>query len=284
MSLEQPSRLANWPRIAVRVVLILVVFFGLNWWVKTHPTPAVTNPTVVEQAYEPPAAEVRDGIAVVFVWDVSLGSDQLRQGVKSASFDADQLAQWRDAAATSLYHQLQRLTRYASEHSRLPLRVAIVVVGQKESTATSSTTQPDQPPSPMVLLPVDAPSANTAIRKLLASVEPGGQIDLKAAYRLTQHLFNTAGLQDKHVILLTREFNIPTSQPANQPSSQTNTTVNALLHFKQEQDPSMTYHVVIASGSSQVMDKALGAQFDAILYNTASPQTQAVTQPAAQSD
>lgn len=186
MSLDQPSRLANWPRITVRIVLILVVFFGLNWWVKKQQT---TSPAAVEQTYVPPAAELRDGVAVMFLWDVRVKPSQATKKPSPS---------WREAGATSLYHQLQRLTKYAGQRSEIPLRTGVIIAG-------SSSSQTGEPDGIVEIVKMDAPTSGEQIEKSLAAVRSGIQSHYQEARRQALQTLMASGLRERHLIIISTD-------------------------------------------------------------------------------
>lgn len=246
MSLNQPSRFANWPSIAVRIVLILAVFAGLNWWVKKQQTQQAqqSQQTVagVPAIPTPAEAELRDGIVVVFVWNVASFDDQplLEQAMLT----------WRDVTAASLYQQLQRLTLYAGQHSQVPLRVALLTSTQKPDAAN-----PDAMNLPYVILPADAPSANEDIKKQLASVAPGPQLHDVLLRAVVMNQLNRTALRSRHVILLSPK---PGLLAADQ--------------FNQELPTKL--HVITAGANRPSMEKQLSDVLDLILSDGAGPTEQ----------
>lgn len=265
MSLDQPSRLSAWPRIVARIVLILAVFAGVNWWVTNQQTQQHQQISQTQQTIEEtitlPAVQLQDGIAIVFVWDVSKGGQGLSQQVRSPQ----ELTAWRDVAAASLYKQFQRLTRHAGQHSDVRLRVALIVIGQKSSQNQNE----DQPTPPLVLLTIDAPSANEQIKEMLVDVKPGGVVDFLESMNTTTRLLHEAALRDKHVILLMPKHDIVSGKIT---ANKTKSTDN---------DNPTTYHIVLAPEGAARIDHYLNEALDTIL--TPAPlTTQPTTQPAAQ--
>lgn len=247
MSLDQPSRLSAWPRILMRVVLILLVFVGLNWWVTRQQKQQATSPTVVEQIYQPPAAELRDGIAVVFLWDVRIPPS--RAIITPGSY------LWLDAVATSLHHQLQRLTQYAGQRSEIPLRTGVITVGSGLLRTGEGTNNPlidARGISEVVKL--DAPASGEQIRKALAAIPPGMQPYYNEAREQALQMLQASGLSERHLII------ISTDPPRTDPSEL------AGNHAQFMKDTRFTHvHYITRKETASEMDEQFKVVLDQIL-------------------
>ena len=248
MSLNQPSRFANWPNIAVRIVLILAVFAGLNWWVKKQQKQqAQQTVTSVPAVPTPTEAELRDGIVIVFVWDLASFDDL--PAIQQA------MITWRNVSAPSLYQQLQRLTLYAGQHSQVPLRVALLTSTQKPDAAN-----PDAMNLPYVILPADAPSANDDIKKQLASIKPGPQLHMEVLRTVVRNQLSRTALRRRHVVLLSPKRQILTGNNFNQ-------------HLPTE------FHFISVDADRQSMDQQLSDVLDLILSDSAGQKNAPAVQP-----
>lgn len=247
MSLEQPSRLAHWPRIAIRVALILLVFVGLNWWVTKQQKQQATSPTVVEQVYTLPAAALRDGIAVVFLWDVRIPAS--RAIITPGSY------LWLDAVATSLHHQLQRLTQYAGQRSEIPLRTGVITVGSGLLHTGEGTNNPlidARGISEVVKL--DAPASGEQIRKALAAIPPGLQPYYNQAREQALQMLQASGLSERHLII------ISTDPPSTDPLALVSTDAQFM------KDNRVTHvHYITRKDTASEMDEQFKAVLDEIL-------------------
>ncbi len=106
-------------RIVPRVLIILLVFLGLNWWAKNRQQQA-SQQTAVTQSLDDAwdkHLHRRPGVAVAIVWD-----RQLPTNVSAEAFNS-----WEQSARGALEQAYTAMTRFGHEQSQLPLRAGVFI-------------------------------------------------------------------------------------------------------------------------------------------------------------